>query len=151
MSLLSDAANGRTSTALSVPNFRRYVSGQAVSLVGTWMETVSQALLVLQLSHSGTVLGLITALRFTPTLLLSPYGGALADRYPKRRVLTATRIGLGLVSLILGVLVVTSVVQLWQVAVLATAFGVLSAVDNPTRLAIVGEIVDRDRCAMRSR
>jgi hypothetical protein len=61
--------------ALAVPNFRRYVGGQALSLIGTWVETVAQALLVLQLTHSGTILGLTTAARFAPVLALSPYAG----------------------------------------------------------------------------
>ena len=131
--------------ALGVPNFRRYLSGQAVSLIGTWTETVALALLVLRLSHSGGVLGLVTAARFLPALLLSPYAGVLADRHSKRLVLSVTQAGLALVSLALGLLVVTGAVRLWQVAVLATAFGVLAAVDNPARLAFVGEMVDRDR------
>jgi MFS family permease len=136
--------SGGTFAALAVPNFRRYFTGQAVSLIGTWTETVAQALLVLRLSHSGTVLGLMTAARFLPTLLLSPYGGVLADRYPKRRVLVVTQVSLALVSLALGLLVVTGAVRLWQVAVLATLFGVLAAVDNPARLAFVGEMVGRE-------
>src|SRR6202167_4153716 len=93
--------------ALAVPNFRRYISGQAVSLVGTWVETVAQALLVLRLTHSGAILGLTTAARFTPVLLLSPYAGLLVDRFPKRRVLLITQTGLGLVSLALGILVLS--------------------------------------------
>ena len=141
----SPRPGGGAFAALSAPNFRRYLSGQAVSLIGTWTETVAQALLVLRLSHSGTVLGLVTAARFLPTLLLSPYGGVLADRYPKRRVLIVTQVSLALVSLVLGLLVVTAVVRLWQVAILATLFGALAAVDNPARLAFVGEIVDRER------
>jgi MFS family permease len=116
-----------------------------VSLVGTWMETVALALLVLRINHSGTILGLVTAARFGPTLLLSAYGGVLADRYPKRRVLVVTQVGLALESLTLGLLVVTDVVQLWQVIVLSVLFGVLSAVDNPARLSFVGEMVDRQR------
>jgi MFS family permease len=138
-------SGGGTFAALAVPNFRRYLGGQTVSLIGTWTETVAQALLVLQLSHSGAVLGLITAARFAPTLVLSPYGGVLADRYPKRRVLTVTQVGLALVSLALGLLVVNNAVRLWEVAVLATLFGVLAAVDNPARLSFVGEMVDRQR------
>ena len=81
--------------ALAVPNFGRYVSGQALSLIGTWVETVAQALLVLQLTHSGTILVLTTAARYAPILLLSPYAGLVVDRYPKRRVLLATQLGLG--------------------------------------------------------
>jgi MFS family permease len=134
-----------TFAALQVPNFRRYIGGQSVSLVGTWMETVAQALLVLRLGHSGTVLGLMTALRFAPALVLSPYGGVLADRFPKRRLLMVTQVCLAVVSLALGLLVVSGAVRLWEVGVLATAFGVVSAIDNPARLSIVGEIVGRER------
>jgi MFS family permease len=141
----SASSSGGTFAALAVPNFRRYLGGQAVSLIGTWTETLAQALLVLNLSHSGTVLDLVTAARFAPTLLLSPYGGVLADRYPKRRVLAVTQVSLALVSLTLGLLVVSGAVRLWQVAILATLFGVLAAVDNPARLAFVGEMVDRER------
>jgi MFS family permease len=130
--------------ALAVPNFRRYVSGQSLSLIGTWVETVAQALLVLQLTHSGTVLGLTTAARYAPILLLSPYAGLLVDRYPKRRVLLATQIGLGLVSAALGAAVLAGDIRLWQVVVLAVLFGILSAVDNPARQAFVQEVVGRD-------
>src|ERR1700747_3762250 len=89
--------------ALAMPNFRRYVSGQSLSLIGTWVETVAQALLVLRLTHSGTILGLTTAARYAPLLLLSPYAGLLVDRYAKRHVLLVTQVGLGLVSAALGV------------------------------------------------
>jgi MFS family permease len=130
--------------ALAVPNFRRYVSGQSLSLIGTWVETVAQALLVLRLTHSGTILGLTTAARYGPILLLSPSAGLLVDRWPKRRVLLGTQLGLGLVSAVLGVIVLTGQVRLWQVVVLAVLFGTLSAVDNPARQAFVAEVVGRD-------
>jgi MFS family permease len=130
--------------ALAVPNFRRYVSGQALSLIGTWVETVAQALLALQLTLSGTILGLTTAARYAPILILSPYAGLLVDRYAKRHVLLATQAGLGLVSAALGVSVLTGAVRLWQVIVLALLFGTLSAVDNPARQAFVQEVVGRD-------
>src|SRR5580698_2453429 len=130
--------------ALEVPNFRRYVSGQSLSLIGTWVETVAQALLVLRLTHSGVVLGLTTAARYAPILLLSPYAGLLVDRYAKRRVLLGTQAGLSLVSAILGALVLTGDVRLWQVVVLAVLFGMLSAVDNPARQAFVQEVVGHD-------
>jgi MFS family permease len=127
--------------ALSVANFRRYVSGQAISLIGTWVETVAQGLLVLRLTHSGVVLGLTTAARYAPVLLLSPYAGLLADRLSKRRVLLVTQLGLGLVSLLLGLAVLTNGIRLWQVFVLGIAFGTFSAVDNPARQAFVSEVV----------
>ncbi len=100
--------------ALEVPNFRRYVSGQSLSLIGTWVETVAQALLVLRLTHSGTVLGLTTAARYAPVLLLSPYTGLLVDRYAKRHVLLGTQAGLGLVSAALGAAVLAGEIRLWQ-------------------------------------
>jgi MFS family permease len=130
--------------ALAVPNFRRYVSGQSLSLIGTWVETVAQALLVLRLTHSGTILGLTTAARYAPILLLSPYAGLLVDRYAKRHVLLVTQAGLGVVSALLGAAVLTGTVRLWQVVVLAVAFGVFSAVDNPARQAFTPEVVGRD-------
>jgi MFS family permease len=133
-----------TFAALSVRNFRRYISGQALSLIGTWVETVAQALLVLRLTHSGILLGLTTAARFAPVLLLSPYAGLLVDRFPKRRVLLVTQAGLGLVSLALGILVLSGNVGLGQVVVLALLFGTFSAVDNPARQAFVAEVVGRD-------
>jgi MFS family permease len=130
--------------ALSVPNFRRYVAGQSLSLIGTWVETVAQALLVLQLTHSGTILGLTTAARYGPILLLSPSAGLLVDRYRKRHVLLGTQAGLGLVSAALGASVLTGEVRLWQVVVLGLLFGAFSAVDNPARQAFVQEVVGRD-------
>ncbi|GAA3647632.1 MFS transporter [Nonomuraea antimicrobica] len=129
--------------ALRVPNFRRYVSGQSLSLIGTWVETVAQALLILRLTDSGTVLGLITSARYAPILLLSPYAGLLIDRCDKRRLLLVTQAGLGLISAVLGVSVLTGEIRIWQVVVLAVAFGVLSAVDNPARQAFVHEVVGR--------
>jgi MFS family permease len=137
-------AHPATFAALAVPNFRRYVSGQSLSLIGTWVETVAQALLVLRLTHSGTILGLTTAARYAPILLLSPYAGLLVDRYPKRRVLLGTQAGLGLVSAALGVAVLAGDIRLWQVVVLAVLFGLLSAVDNPARQAFVQEVVGHD-------
>jgi MFS family permease len=127
--------------ALAVSNFRRYVAGQGLSLIGTWVETVAQGLLVLQLTHSGFLLGLTTAARYAPILLLSPYAGLLVDRFNKRRVLLITQVGLGGVSLLLGLAVLSGEVRLWQVLVLALVFGTFSAADNPARQAFVSELV----------
>ena len=127
--------------ALTVPNFRRYVAGQSLSLIGTWVETVAQALLVLRLTHSGLLLGLTTAARFAPILVFSPYAGLIVDRFSKRTILLVTQAGLACVSLLLGLAVLLHEVTLWQVFVLAIAFGLLSAVDNPARQAFVSEVV----------
>ena len=136
-------ASSATFAALRVPNFRRYVAGQSLSLVGTWVETVAQALLVLHLTHSGTILGLTTATRYGPILLLSPYAGLLVDRYAKRHILLVTQAGLGLVSTVLGVMVLAGGIRLWQIFVLGLLFGTFSAVDNPARQAFVQEVVGR--------
>ena len=134
-----------TFAALAVPNYRRYFAGQAVSLVGTWMQTVAQGWLVLELTGSGTALGMVAAAQFLPILLLAPYGGVLADRLDKRRVLIATQLGLGATALLLGLLVVTGLVQLWMVMALALALGLLTALDNPARQAFVQEMVSPGR------
>lgn len=127
--------------ALQVPNFRLYFAGQTVSLVGTWMQIVAQSWLVLQLSRSGTVLGLVVAAQFLPVLLAGPYGGLIADRADKRRLLLATQSTLAMLALALGVLTVTHTVRLWMVVVFAVALGTVGAVDNPTRQTFVPEVV----------
>ncbi|RBY75280.1 MFS transporter [Geodermatophilus sp. TF02-6] len=128
--------------SLRVRNYRIYASANLVSLTGTWMQRIGQDWLVLQLSHdSGVALGLITALQFGPSLLLSMYGGVLADRYDKRRMLVATQTLTGLAALVLGLLVAVDVVALWHVFVLAGATGAVAAIDAPVRQAFVSEMV----------
>jgi MFS family permease len=128
--------------SLRVRNYRIYASANLVSLTGTWMQRIGQDWLVLQLSgDSGVALGLITALQFGPTLLLSMYGGVLADRYAKRRVLVITQALMGLLALVLGVLVAADGIALWHVFVLAGALGAVSAIDAPVRQSFVSEMV----------
>ncbi|TFV63387.1 MFS transporter [Geodermatophilus sp. DF01-2] len=128
--------------SLRVRNYRVYAAANLVSLTGTWMQRIGQDWLVLQLSDdNGVALGLITALQFGPTLLLSLYGGVLADRYAKRRLLVATQTLMGLLALLLGVLVAIDGIALWHVFVLAGALGAVSAVDAPVRQAFVAEMV----------
>jgi MFS family permease len=128
--------------ALRVRNFRIYATANLVSLTGTWMQRIGQDWLVLQLSgDSGIALGLITALQFGPTLLLSMYGGVLADRYDKRRLLIVTQALMGVLALVLGVLVATGAIALWHVFVLAGGLGAVSAIDVPVRQAFVSEMV----------
>jgi MFS family permease len=134
-----------TFDALHNANYRRYFAGQAVSLVGTWMQTVAQGWLVLELTGSGTALGMVAAAQFLPLLLLAPYGGVLADRMDKRRLLIATQSALGLMALLLGVLVVTGAVELWMVVALAFGLGVSTAIDNPVRQSFAQEMVGPSR------
>lgn len=134
-------------SALRVPNFRLYYSGQLVSLTGTWMQAVAQSWLVLQLTGSGTMLGLVAAAQFGPVLLLGPYGGLVADRADKRRLLLLTQSMLGLLALTLGLLTVSHVVQIWMIFVVAVAFGTVAAVDNPARQSFIPELVGRQQLA----
>ncbi len=128
--------------SLRVRNFRRFASANLVSNTGTWMQRIGQDWLVLQLSDdNGVALGLITALQFGPSLLLSAYGGVLADRYDKRRMLLVTQSLMGLLALALGILVAAGVVELWHVFVLAGGLGAVAAVDAPVRQAFVSEMV----------
>ena len=128
--------------SFGVPNFRTFVSGQAVSLIGSWTETVAQALLVLQLTHSGLVLGLATAARYLPVLLLTPYAGLIVDRRNKRRVLLATQSSLALLSVVTGTLVITGTISIAAVFVIALCFGTITALDNPARQAFIPELVE---------
>jgi MFS family permease len=138
-----DRGSVRPLAAFAIPNYRRFTTGQTISLVGSWTETVAQAVLVLQLTHSGVWLGLATAARYAPVLLLTPYAGVIVDRYDKRRILLLTQSSLAAASLVLGLLVVTGAIRLWMVFAVALAFGVATALDNPARLAFVSEMVGR--------
>ena len=130
-----------TFASLANRNLRRYFSGQAVSLIGTWMQTVAQSWLVLQLTHSGAALGLAVALQTLPVLLLGPYGGVVADRVDKRRLMMALQSMMGVLALVLGLLTVTHVVTLWEVYVLALLLGVNNTFENPARQSFVLEMV----------
>ena len=136
------AAVARTFSSLrSSRNFRLYLSGQFVSAVGTWMTFTATSWLVLQLTHSGTSLGVNAALAFGPVLLLGPWGGVLADRFDKRRILTWTQTSFAIVSISLAALVFTDVVALWMVYALSLTAGVITAIDNPARQSFYVEMV----------
>jgi MFS family permease len=132
-----------TFRALSVPNFRIYMLGAIFSNTGTWMQRIGQDWLVLQLTGSGTALGITTGLQLLPALLFSPVAGVVADRVPKRTVLRCTQVAMALPAALLGVLAVTGVVQTWHVFVLAFVFGIGTAFDAPARQSFVVEIVGR--------
>jgi MFS family permease len=131
----------KTFKSLHVRNYRLYFFGQMVSVTGTWMQTVAQAWLVLKLTHSGLALGLTTGLQFAPVLVAGAWGGVIADRFDKQRIVIATQIAAGLLALILWTLMITGAVQLWMIYVLALALGCVTVVDVPTRQAFVMEMV----------
>ena len=134
----------RTFLALRHRNFRLFWFGQLISLTGTWMQTTAQAWLVLTLTHSAWLLGLVGALQFLPVLILALFGGVLADRLPKRRMLLFTQSSALLQAAVLWVLVATGHVQIWHVLVLASLLGLTNSVDMPTRQAFVFEMVGRE-------
>jgi MFS family permease len=133
-----------TFAALSVPNYRRYYVGQAISLTGTWMQMTAQAWLVLSLTHSSTALGAIVALQTLPVLLLAPYGGVIADRVDKRRLMVALQSVMGLQALALGLLTVAGVAQVWEIGLLAALLGVNNAFESPARQSFMLEMVGQD-------
>jgi len=133
-----------TFAALAVPNYRRYISGQAISLIGTWMQMTAQAWLVLTLTHSSTALGIVIALQTLPVLLFGPYGGVIADRVDKRRLMIALQSAMGLQALALGVLTVAGVVHLWEIGVLAALLGFNNAFENPARQSFMLELVGKE-------
>ncbi len=134
-------ASRTTFAALEVPNYRLYVSGQAVSLTGTWMQMAAQSWLVLKLTGSATTLGLIVALQTLPVLLLGPYGGVIADRVNKRKAIIALQAMMGVQALVLGLLTVTDSVQVWEIGVLAFILGLNNAFENPARQSFMMELV----------
>lgn len=134
----------RAFLALRHRNFRLFWFGQLISLIGTWMQTTAQAWLVLELTHSAWLLGLVGALQFLPVMLLSLFGGVLADRIPKRKVLLFTQSFAMLQASALWILVASGQVRLWHVLLLASLLGLTNSVDMPTRQAFVVEMVGRE-------
>ncbi|MBS2534935.1 MFS transporter [Catenulispora sp. NF23] len=134
----------RTFSSLKVPNYRIYMTGQSISLIGTWMQTTAQSWLVLTLTHSSTALGLVVALQTLPVLLFGPYGGVVADRADKQRLMVILQSAMGVQALVLGLLTVFGSVKFWEVCALAVALGMNNAFENATRQSFVREMVGRD-------
>jgi MFS family permease len=133
---------GRTTfAALEVPNYRRYFYGQAISLAGTWMQMTAQSYLVYHLSHSSTILGVVVALQTLPVLVLGPYGGVIADRIDKRRLMVILQTVMGLQALALGLLAITGSLRVWEIGLLAGVLGLNNAFENPARQSFMMELV----------
>jgi MFS family permease len=135
------ALRDQTFASLRNPNYRKYYSGQAVSMVGTWMQAVAQSWLVLQLTGSATMVGLAVAIQTLPVLLLGPYGGVIADRMDKRKLMMGLQSMMGVLALVLGVLTLTHEVRVWQIFVLAFLLGLNNTFENPARQSFVLEMV----------
>jgi MFS family permease len=131
----------RTFGSLKVRNYRLFASGAVLSNTGTWMARIAQDWLVLSLTGSSTAVGITTALQFLPMLLFGLYGGVIADRYPKRKLLMLTQATMGVLGLALAVLTLSGQVQVWHVYAIAFLLGVVTVVDNPTRQTFVVEMV----------
>ncbi|MFT4043679.1 MAG: MFS transporter [Gordonia sp. (in: high G+C Gram-positive bacteria)] len=127
--------------SLALANYRLYFTGQAISLIGTWMQATAQAWLVLTMSGSSSVLGAIVALQAVPTLVFGPYAGVIADRVDRRLLMIVLQCVMGLLALTLAVLTLGGWVRVWHIGVLALALGLNSAFENPARQAFIHQIV----------
>jgi len=130
--------------ALGVRNYRLYWLGQLVSVSGSWMQTTAQAWVVYSLTDSPLALGTVTTLQFLPVMLLSLFGGVIADRVAKRQVVLITQIASLIQAALFGALVATGLIQVWHIYVLAALQGIINAIDNPVRQAFAAELVSRD-------
>jgi MFS family permease len=139
-------AGAQTFRALRIRNFRLYFVGQVISVSGTWMQTVALGLLILsdQLRGNGFDVGAATAVQYLPMLLFGTWGGVVADRVDKRRLLVVTQAGAGVLALVLGLLTGLHAVRMWEVFLLASLLGVANLFTNPTRQAFVSEMVGRE-------
>ncbi|MDW5593677.1 MFS transporter [Conexibacter stalactiti] len=134
----------RSFSSLRIPNYRRYFTGQIVSVSGTWVQTVAETWLVLQLTHSGFAVGVAAALQFAPMLLAGAWGGAVADRLPKRRLLIVTQVAMAIPALLLFALTAGGAITLWMLYLLIFARGLVLAIDNPARQSFLVELVGSD-------
>lgn len=133
-----------TFSSLQSRNFRLYFFGQSMSQIGTWTQKIAQAWLVLDLTDSGALLGVTLALQALPTLLFTAWGGLLADRMDKRRILLWTQTASILPAIVLGLLTATGTTSLWMVLVTAVVLGTIEAFDKPARQTFIAEIVGRE-------
>src|SRR3954454_24332243 len=137
----------RTFGSLGTRNYRLFFGGELVSYIGSWMQTMAEAWLVLMLTHSGAAVGFTFACRFLPVALFGLWGGVVADRFDRRKVMIVTQSLMALLAVVLWLVVYTDVVQAWMVFGLAIALGFVTVVDERARHALVEEMVGRDQLA----
>jgi len=133
-----------TFSSLRNRNYRLYAGGQTISVTGTWMQKVAQVWIVLELTDSGTLLGVTAALQQVPTLLFTAWGGLLADRFDKRKILLLTQTLSAIPAVLLGVLTATGDITIWLVFVFAVLLGCIDAMDRPARITFINDIVGKE-------
>ncbi|HEY8690158.1 MAG TPA: MFS transporter [Chitinophagaceae bacterium] len=134
-----------TFPALQSRNYKLYFSGQLFSLIGTWLQIVAEGWLVLKLTNSAFLIGLVAALATLPSLLFTLFGGVIVDRFPKRKILLITQSCAMVLALLYGILTLINVITIWEIGLLAFLLGLVAAVDAPARQAFVSEIVNRNQ------
>ena len=138
------AARARVFRSVAIPNYRLWLAGSAVSIIGTWMQRVAQDWLVLELTDSAVAVGIAVALQFVPTLLLGLWGGLLVDRFNRRRVILLCQAVSAVLAIALAAVTITGVVEIWMVYALALCLGLVTVVDVPARHTFVTELVGPD-------
>ncbi len=132
---------GSAYPALQNQNYKYYFYGQLISLIGTWLQIVAQGWLVLQLTNSAFMVGLVAALALLPTLFFSLFGGVIVDQFPKKNILLLTQSCAMVLALLLGILTLTGNISVWLIGTIAFLIGTVNAIDNPARQAFVPELV----------
>lgn len=133
--------------AFAIANYRLYFSGQLISVIGTWLQVVAQGWLVLQLTHSALMVGLVAALANIPSFFFSLFGGVIVDRFPKKKIVIFTQISSMILAFILGILTIFNVITVFEIGLLAFLLGVVNAIDWPARQSFVPEFVGKERIA----
>jgi MFS family permease len=126
-------------------NYRKYFIGQLISMIGTWMQIVAQSWLVLQLTDSVFLIGLVMALSTLPTLLFTLFGGVIVDRFPKKDILFATQIAAMVLAFLLGILTIFQWINIWEICIISFCLGTVNAIDAPARQAFVSELVNKEQ------
>lgn len=130
--------------AFSSKNYRRYFYGNVVSLIGTWLQIVAQGWLVLQLTNSALLVGIVAAASTLPTLFITPFGGVIVDRVPKKKILICTQISEMILAFTLGLLTIFQIINIYEIIILSFILGIVTAIDSPARQALVTELVDKE-------
>lgn len=125
-------------------NFKLYFFGQSISLVGTWLQVVAEGLLVLTLTKSPLMIGLVAAAATLPTLILSPFGGVIVDHFSKKKIILLTQGSSMVLALIYGILTITGHINIWEIMILALLLGVVNALDFPARQAFTVDVVEKE-------